>query len=162
MLCRVTCVGEWGHNQTRCLPPAHCWGHSQTGVYLISPSPRGRTHCGVVWPLSGLLTHCQACGAASMGSGVLAGVDLQGAQGQEGQTQLALLLVSPAGGALQHQDGGRPVRGMDPQKYSIGHLHSISKFGKWNWFPLEFRRLSALPTLFRGPLVYAWLKRVLC
>ena len=24
-------------------------------MYLIFPSPRGRTHCGVVWPLSGLL-----------------------------------------------------------------------------------------------------------
>ena len=43
--------------------------HSQTGMYLIFPSSRGRTHCGVVWPLSGLLEHCQACGAASMGSG---------------------------------------------------------------------------------------------
>ena len=38
-------------------------------MYLIFPSPRGRTHCGVVWLLSGLLPHCQACGAASMGSG---------------------------------------------------------------------------------------------
>ena len=45
---------------------------------------------GVVWPLSGLLAHCQACGAALMGSGVLPGVDPQGAQGREGQTQLAL------------------------------------------------------------------------
>ena len=41
----------------------------QTGVYLIFPSPRGRTHCGVLWPLSELLAHCQACGAALMGSG---------------------------------------------------------------------------------------------
>ena len=31
-----------------------------------------------------LLAHCQAWGAALMGSGVLARVDLQGAQGQEG------------------------------------------------------------------------------
>ena len=46
---------------------------------------RGRTHCGVVWPLSRLLAHCQACGAALMGSGILAGVDLQDAQGWEGQ-----------------------------------------------------------------------------
>ena len=44
----------------------------------------------MVWLLSGLLAHCQACGAASIGAGVLAGVDLRGAQGQEGQTQLAL------------------------------------------------------------------------
>ena len=34
-----------------------------------------------VWALA----HCQACGAASMGSGILARVDPQGAQGQEGQ-----------------------------------------------------------------------------
>ena len=47
----------------------------------------------MVWPLSGLLAHCQAYGAALMGSGVLARVDLQGAQGWEGQTQLALPLV---------------------------------------------------------------------
>ena len=93
MLSGVTCVDGRGHSQTRCLSLAQRWGHSQTGVYLIFPSPRGRTHCGVVWPLSGLLAHCQACGAASMGSGVLAGVDLQGAQGREGQTQLTLPLV---------------------------------------------------------------------
>ena len=49
--------------------PAHRWGHSQTGVYLVFPSPRGRTHCGVVWVLSRLLAHFQICGAASMGSG---------------------------------------------------------------------------------------------
>ena len=44
----------------------------------------------MAWPLSGLLAHFQACGAALMGSGVLARVDPQGAQGQEGQAQLAL------------------------------------------------------------------------
>ena len=53
----------------QCLPPAHRWGHSQTFLYLIFPSPRVRTHCRMVWPLSGLLAHSQACGAASMGSG---------------------------------------------------------------------------------------------
>ena len=71
------------------------WGHSQIGVYLILPSPRGRTHCGLVLPLSGLLAHCQACGAALMGSGVLAGVDLQGARGWEGQTQLTFAFGGP-------------------------------------------------------------------
>ena len=75
MLSEGTCVGGRGCSRTRCLPPAHRWGHSQTGVYLIFPSPRGRTHCGVMWPLSGLLAHCHACGAASMGPGVLARVD---------------------------------------------------------------------------------------
>ena len=67
MLSGETCVGGWGRSQTPCLPPAHHWGHSQTGVYLIFPSPRGRSHCGVVWTLYGLLAHCQSC--ALMGSG---------------------------------------------------------------------------------------------
>ena len=57
-----------GCSQTRCSPPTHRWSHSQTGVPYLS-SPRGRTHCGVVWHLSGLLAHFQACGAALMGSG---------------------------------------------------------------------------------------------
>ena len=65
-------------------------GHSQTGVYLIFPSPTVRNHCGVVWPLSGLLAHCQACGTASLGSGILAEVNPQGAQGREGQAELTL------------------------------------------------------------------------
>ena len=47
----------------------------------------------MVWPLSGLLAHSQSCGTTLMGSGILAGVDLQGAQGQEGQAQLALSAV---------------------------------------------------------------------
>ena len=69
MLSGETCVGGWGRSQTPCLPPAHHWGHSQTGMYFIFPSPRGRTHCRVVWPLSGMPAPSQACGAASMGSG---------------------------------------------------------------------------------------------
>ena len=71
VLSRVTCIGGLGH--------------SQTGVYLTFPFPRVRTHCGVVWPLFGLLAHCHACGADLMGSGVLARVDPQVAQGWEGQ-----------------------------------------------------------------------------
>ena len=46
--------------------------------------------CG---PCLGYLHTARIAVAASMGSGVLAGVDLQGAQVQEGQTQLALPLV---------------------------------------------------------------------
>ena len=42
-------------------------------------------------------------------------------------------------GPLQHRWGGRPVGGMDPQKHSIGHLCSASKFSDVNWFPLEFQ-----------------------
>ena len=45
---------------------------------------------------------------------------------------------SPAAEALQHQEGGRPIGRMDPQKYNVGRLHSASKFGAVNWFPLEF------------------------
>ena len=40
---------------------------------------------------------------------------------------------------MQHQEGGRSVGVMDPQKHSVGHLLSASKFGDGNWFPLEFR-----------------------
>ena len=40
-----------------------------------------------------LLVHCHACGAPFMGSGVLARMYLQGAQGWEGQVRLALPLV---------------------------------------------------------------------
>ena len=69
-------------------------------------------HCGVVWPLSGLLAHCQACGAALMGSDVLARVDPQGAQGREGQAQLALPSVVCCGrGPVA--PGGRPTRQRD-------------------------------------------------
>ena len=73
-----------------------------------------------------------------MGSGVLAGVDLQGAQGQEEQGQLALPLVVQEV-AFQQQEGGRPVGGMDPQKYRVGCLCGASKFGDGNWFLLEIR-----------------------
>ena len=109
MLFGVTCVGGLGCSHTQCLPPAHHWGHSQTGVYLIFPSPKGRTHCGVVWPLSGLLAHCQACGAALMGSGVLAGMDPQGGQEQEGQ---ALPSVVPCRRGTAAQ-GGRKAHWRD-------------------------------------------------
>ena len=62
--------------------------------------------------LCGLLAHCQAYGAASVGSGILAGVDPQGAQGWEGQAQLALPLVVRCGrGAVVL--GGRLTRRRD-------------------------------------------------
>ena len=37
---------------------------------------------------------------------------------------------SPAGGAQQNWEGGRPVGGIDPQKHSVGCLHGASKFGE--------------------------------
>ena len=117
-------------------------GASQTGVYLISPIPRGRTHCGVVWPLSGLLAHCQACGAASMGSG-------QGCISRGGSPRYkgvggAGLACFVVGGPLWEgpcsmgREAGRPVGGMDPQKHRVGYLPGASKFGDRNWLPLGF------------------------
>ena len=67
-----------------CLQPT-CWGHSQTGVYLLFPSPRGGVHCGVAWPI---WATCTLPGLWCWGSGVLAGMVRQGARGQEGQAQL--------------------------------------------------------------------------
>ena len=75
---------------------------------------------------SGLLAHCQACGAGD--HGVLAGVDRQGAQGQEAQAQLAFPSEITFRGALRHQEGVRPAGGMDPQKHSVGCLRGTSKF----------------------------------
>ena len=74
----ITCVGGWGRSQTWCLPPAHRWGRSQTGGCLLFPSPRGRIHCGVVWPV---WATCTLPGLWCWGSGVLAGVGRQGARG---------------------------------------------------------------------------------
>ena len=141
MLSGETCVGGCVHSQIRCLPSAYHWGHSQTGVYLMFPSPRGRIHCGVVWPLPGLLAHCQACDAASMGSGQgLISRDVSSRCTGVGWEGLALCCWwFPAGGNLQDLEGGRPIRGMDAQKHSIRCLQGASKLGDRNWFPLEFR-----------------------
>ena len=75
------------------------------------PLSQGQTHCRVVWPLSGLLAHFQVF-AASVGSGVLAGVDLLGAQGWEGPPQLALSLVVHCGRAPA-EPGERQTRQRD-------------------------------------------------
>ena len=91
-------------------------------------------------PCLGYLAHLQACGAALIGSGVLARVDLQVAQWREGRLSSLCCQWSFAGGALQHgREAGRPVGGVDPQKQSIGCLRGASKFGDRNWFPLGFR-----------------------
>ena len=37
------------------------------------------------------------------------------------------------------RESGRPVRGMDPQKHSVGCLCGASKFGDRKWFPLGFQ-----------------------
>ena len=49
-------------------------------------------------------------------------------KGRRGRLSLLCLWWSAGGGALWHQEGGRPVGGMDPQKHSIGCLHGASKF----------------------------------
>ena len=118
-----------------CLQPT-CWGHSQTGVYLLFPSPRGRIHCGVAWPV---LATCTLPGLWCWGSGVLAGMVRQGAWGQEGQAQLTspsvirFRLGPVAAGGSQTAAGG-----MDPQKHSVGCLHGARKVSDRNWFPLGF------------------------
>ena len=74
------------------------------------PSPRGGIHCGVAWPV---WATCTLPGLWCWGSGILAGVDLQGAGGQEGQAQLAFPSEihfgrGPAapGGSQTHQRDG--------------------------------------------------------
>ena len=121
---------------------AHCWGHIQNCVYFIFPSPRGRTHCGVLWPLFGQFAHCRVCGAASLGSG-------QGCISWGGSTRctgvgradLALLAISSPlreGPCSTRREAG-PIGEMDPQKHSIGCLCGSSKFSDGNLFPLEFQ-----------------------
>ena len=70
-----------------------------------------------------------------LGSGVLAGVDRQGAQGREGQAQLAFPWEICFGrGPVA--PGVRPAGGMDPQKRSFGCLCGACQFPGRNWFPL--------------------------
>ena len=84
-----------------------------------------------VWATCTLPSLC----AALMGSGVLARVDPQGAQGREGQTQLALPLVFCFGRGPVAPGGRQTRQRMDPQKHSVGCLCSASKFRDGNWFP---------------------------
>ena len=58
----------------------------QTGLCLFFPSPRGRIHCGVAWPI---WATCTLPDLWCWGSGILTGVDRQGALGREGQAKLA-------------------------------------------------------------------------
>ena len=60
-------------------------------------------------------------------------------RGRRGRLSSLCCRWSLAGGALQQQEGGRPVGGMDPQKHNLGCFRGASKFGDGNWFPLEFR-----------------------
>ena len=40
---------------------------------------------------------------------------------------------------MQHLEGGRSIRGMDPQKDNFGRLCGASMFGEGNWFPFNFQ-----------------------
>ena len=145
----------WGGAAVRpdVCPPAHHWGHSQTGVYLLFPSPWAGIHCGVMWPV---WATCTLPSLWCWGSGVLAGVDRQGARRGRGRLSSLFLWRSASGGALRHREGVRPAGGMDPQKHSFGCLCGASKFPGRNWFPLGFwlgdgqgrwhRRASLFPT----------------
>ena len=97
--------------------------------YLLLSQRQDSLWSGVtpVWATCTLPVCLHTCGAAS------ARVYPQGAQGQEGQVQLALTLVVPCGRGPAAQEGG-----MDPQKHSVGCLLSASKFPDGNWFPLGF------------------------
>ena len=58
--------------------------------------------------------------------------------GGRGRLSSLFLGRSTSGVALQHWEGVRPARGMDPQKHSVGCLRGASKFPGRNWFPLGF------------------------
>ena len=66
----------------------------------------------MVWPLSGLLAHCQVLFRWDLAKDILAGVDPQGAQGQEGQAELALPSGVPCGRGIAAL-GGRQARQRD-------------------------------------------------
>ena len=53
-------------------------------------------------------------------------------RGGRGRLSLLCHRWSTAGGALKHREGGRPIRGMDPQKHSVGRLRGASKFSDGN------------------------------
>ena len=59
-------------------------------------------------------------------------------RGGRGRLSSLCLRWSTSEEALQHWEGGRPVRGMDLQKHSTGCLLCASNFGDGNWFPLGF------------------------
>ena len=93
----------------------------------------------MVWPLSRLLACFQACGFAWMGSGILAGVDLQGAQGREGQAQLSLPWVVPCGRGPEAPGGRQSHRRDESTEAQRWVFVWTGMFGEGNWFPLEFR-----------------------
>ena len=71
----------------------------------------------MAWPI---WATCTLPGLWCWGSGVLAGVDRQGAQGGEGQVRLLFLWRSASGGALQHREGVRPTEGWICRSIALG------------------------------------------
>ena len=125
----------------RCLSPAHSCGHSQTGVYLIFPSPGGRTPSlwsGVapVWAtctLPGLWCCFDGIWLISRGGSARC-TEAGGA----GSAHFAVGGPLWEGPCSTGREAGRPVGGRDPQKHSVGCLRGASNFGDGKWFPLEF------------------------
>ena len=91
----------------------------------------------MVWPLSGLLAHCQPRRATLMGSGVLVTVDPQGAQGREVQAELALPLVAPCGRSPAALGGRQTCQRDVPTEAQS--LCGASKFGDRNRLSLGFQ-----------------------
>ena len=112
------------------------WGHSQTGVYLIFPSSRGRTQ---LWSgVAPVWTTCTLPGLWCCFNGIwrISRVGSTRCTGAEG----ASLASFAVGGPLQEGpcSTGReadPLEGWI-HRSSVGHLHGASKFGDGNWFPL--------------------------
>ena len=86
-------------------------------MYLLFPSPRAAFTVGWCGP-SGLLAHCQACDAGDLVY-LLRWIG-KVHRGGRGRLSSLFLPRSASGGALQHQKGVRPARGMDPQKHRVG------------------------------------------
>ena len=79
--------------------PSHLWGHSQSCVYLIFPSPRGRAHLQWCGPCLGYLHTSRFVGAVSMGSGQ--GHIRQGGSARSTGTRGARLACFAISGPLQ-------------------------------------------------------------
>ena len=136
VLSRVTCVGGRGHSQTQYLPPAHRWGHSQTGVYLIFPSPRGRTQLwsGVapVWTtctLPGLL--CCFHGIWRISQGGSTRCTGAGGAGLAHCAITSPMQESPCRTGREAE----PSVGWIHRSTTLGVLCSALKFPDGNWFP---------------------------
>ena len=87
--CAVWSNLHWwaGRSQTWCLPPVHCWGHIRLVCTLSSPLPGAVLTVEWCGPCLGYLHSARLVVLLrwDLAKGILAGVDLQGAQGREQQ-----------------------------------------------------------------------------